>query len=154
MDSKVPSNPLTISRNEFRPNPNPKAWYALFAGNVTQADLENALKATQLNNKDTYAMHTLGCVYAELGKTKEAREMLIQAMDLENLDEPTPPYWYAFGRIAEQYGLRETASADYARVPKPKRASEVPGSSYRLAYLRSQAMNADAKGATKAGGMN
>src|SRR5260370_3085257 len=23
MDSKVPSNPLTISRNEFRPNPNP-----------------------------------------------------------------------------------------------------------------------------------
>lgn len=133
---------------------NNAAWYALFAGNVTQADLDNAVKATQLNNKDTYAMHTLGCVYAELGKTKESREVLIQAMDVENLDDPTPPYWYAFGRIAEQCGLRETAAADYDRVPKPKRASEVPGSSYRLAFIRSQAMNSTAKSATKTGGTN
>jgi len=38
-------------------------------------------------------------VYAEIGKTKEAREILIQAMDLLNLDEPESNYWYGSGGL-------------------------------------------------------
>jgi hypothetical protein len=81
-------------------------------------------------------LHTLGCVYAEMGNTKEAREVLIQAMDALKLDEPEDNSWYAFGRIAEQYGETSVAAADYKRIKKPKQAAEIAGSSYRLAQLR------------------
>ena len=118
------------------------AWHALYLGRIDPSDLEYALKATQLSQNNPSILHTLGCVYAEMGKTKEAREVLIQAMDQEGLDEPNPAFWYAFGRIAEQYGIREAAIADYARVTKPNQAIEIPDSSYRLAQLRLQAVRA------------
>lgn len=104
------------------------------------ADAGDAIKATQLSQNNASNLHTLGCLYAEVGKTKEAREVLVQAMDLLNLDEPDSNYWYAFGRIAEQYGENQVAAADYARVTKPKQASQIPGSSYRLAQIRLKAM--------------
>ena len=89
-----------------------------------------------MSQNDGYNLHTLGCIYAEIGKTKEAREILIQAMEVENLEEPDSAFWYAFGRIAEQYGLRETALADYAKVTKPKETAKMPDSTYRLAAIR------------------
>ena len=66
--------------------------------------------------------------------------MLVQAMDSLNLDEPNDNYWYAFGRIAEQYGERATALAIYARVAKPERSEEIGYSSYHLAQVRLQAL--------------
>ena len=57
-------------------------------------------------------------------------------MDLLALDEPNSDYWYAFGRIAEQYGEQETAMANYARVTKPEKTIAIPSSSYRLAQNR------------------
>lgn len=116
------------------------AWLSLFVGKVESADIEDALKATQLSQNNASYLHTLGCIYAEVGKTKEAREVLVQAMDSLNLDEPDDNYWYAFGRIAEQYGERDAAIADYARVTKPKRPIEIPDSSYRLAQIRLQTL--------------
>jgi transglutaminase-like putative cysteine protease/Flp pilus assembly protein TadD len=118
------------------------AWISLFAPKVDPSDVEAALKATQLSNNNTSFSHTLGCLYAELGKTKEAREVLVQSMDSLRLDEPDPNYWYAFGRIAEQYGERDVAITDYNRVTKPKRPIEIPDSTYRLAQLRLQALHA------------
>ena len=93
-----------------------------------------------MSNNNASILHTLGCVYAEVGKTKEAREVLVQAMDALNLDEPDDNYWYAFGRIAEQYGEYETARNDYMRVTKPKKALDIHDSSYRLAQIRLAAM--------------
>ncbi len=116
------------------------AWLSLFAAKVQGSDIEDALRATQLSQNNASILHTLGCVYAEVGKTKEAREVLVQAMDSLNLDEPDDNYWYAFGRIAEQYGERDTAIADYSRVTKPKRPIEIPDSSYRLTQIRLQAL--------------
>jgi predicted Zn-dependent protease len=116
------------------------AWYALFTGKVEQRDLEAATKGAQLSQNSPSILHTLGCVYAELGKAKEAREVLIQAMDQLFLDEPDPNYWYALGRIAEQDGENEVAAVDYRQVKKPKKAAEVPGSSYKLAQIRIAAM--------------
>jgi tetratricopeptide (TPR) repeat protein len=112
------------------------AWNSLFTGKVDQEDLTDATRAVSLSQNNTSEMHTLGCVYAELGKTKEAREVLIQAMNRLNLDAPDSNYWYAFGRIAEQYGEIETAKADYSKVTKPARPMELPDSSYRLAQYR------------------
>jgi len=63
-------------------------------------------------------------------------------MDLQNLDEPDSSYWYAFGRIAEQYGETETAAADYAKVTKPKNGYQLPDSTYQLAQTRLKVMQA------------
>jgi tetratricopeptide (TPR) repeat protein len=117
------------------------AWAALFTGKVEQADLDAATKSSQLTQNNSPAvLHTLGCVYAEIGKTKEAREVLIQAMDLLGLDELESNYWYAFGRIAEQYGEMEAATSDYGHVKKPPIPAQEPSSSYRLAQNRLAAL--------------
>lgn len=118
------------------------AWHSLFTGKVVASDVEAALKSTELSSKSADTLHTLGCIYAEIGKTKEAREVLVQAMDSLGLDEPDENYWYAFGRIAEQYGEREAALADYARVARPKDIVDLPSSSYALAQIRLKAMHA------------
>jgi tetratricopeptide (TPR) repeat protein len=119
------------------------AWLSLFTGKVESADLENALKGAELSKNAPGILHTLGCVYAEVGKTKQAREVLIQAMDALNLDEPDENYWYAFGRIAEQYGEREVALANYARVTKPKKEYQLAESSYQLAQIRLELLRAN-----------
>jgi tetratricopeptide (TPR) repeat protein len=116
------------------------AWLTLFFERPQGPDVESALKSSQMRQDSSYTLHTLGCLYAEAGKTKEAYDVLIQAMDLRNLDEPNPDFWYAFGRIAEQYGERDIALSDYAKVTKPKRAIEIPDSSYRLAQIRLKAL--------------
>ena len=126
------------------------AWHTLFTGTTTQEDLDYAVKSTRLDPNNAGHLHTLGCVYAELGKTKEAREVLIQAMDLLNLDEPDANYWYGLGRIAEQYGEIEIAAADYGKAEKPKRVVEIASSSYRLAQMRLQAMKSQGHQAEKA----
>ncbi|MGH9740788.1 MAG: tetratricopeptide repeat protein, partial [Candidatus Acidiferrum sp.] len=63
------------------------AWNALFTPKVEQPDVDAAVKSAQLSqNNAAGILHTLGCVYAAVGKTKEAREILIQAMDQLDLD--------------------------------------------------------------------
>jgi len=62
-------------------------------------------------------------------------------MDILHLDEPDGNYWYAFGRIAEQFGLRDVATADYKRIDSPKKPWMIPGSSYQLAQLRLKSMS-------------
>jgi hypothetical protein len=75
-----------------------------------------------------------------VGKAKEAHDLLLRSMDELNLDEPNDDYWYALGRIAEQYGEREIALADYRKLEKPKEPLAVPTSSYRLAQMRLKAL--------------
>jgi transglutaminase-like putative cysteine protease/tetratricopeptide (TPR) repeat protein len=123
---------------------NSVAWDALFTGKIAASDIEAAIKGAQLSNNSAGILHTLGCMYAEVGKTKEAREVLVQAMDKMDLDEPNDDFWYAFGRIAEQYGEKETAMRIYKHVEKPKRAVGVPGSSYQLAQMRLATMEKSA----------
>ncbi len=124
---------------------NGQAWETLFFNRAEGPDIETAIKATQSSQNNPNILHTLACLYAEAGKTKEAREVLIQAMDIKSLDEPNPDYWYALGRIAEQYGEREVALSDYAKVTKPKEAIQIPDSSYRLAQNRLKAIEASSQ---------
>ncbi len=120
---------------------NSMAWFALYTGKVDQADVATATKATQMDQNSAAILHTLACVYAETGKTKEAHDLLLRAMDELNLDEPDDDYWYAFGRIAEQYGERDVAISDYRKLAKPKDAMLISTSSYQLAQNRTKAMS-------------
>jgi len=118
------------------------AWNALFTRKVNQDDLDAATKsAQQTQNRDAAVLHTLGCMYAEMGKTREAREILVQAMGMLGLDELDSDFGYAFGRIAEQYGELDVAKADYLQAKKPSRPLQIPGSSYSLAQKRLAVMH-------------
>jgi len=130
---------------------NSTAWFSLFTGKVQDSDIANAIKSTQLAKDNPHILHTLACLYAETGKTKEARELLLRAMDDLNLDEPNDDFWYAFGRIAEQYGERDIAIADYRKLEKPKFALEIPTSSYTLAQMRLKALGVGGAEQTAAG---
>ena len=121
---------------------NEDAWLALYTGHVDDKDIATGIKATQLAKDNPHILHTLACLYAEAGKTKEARDLLIRSMDQLNLDEPNDDYWYAFGRIAEQYGERDIAIADYRKLQKPKQLLSIPSSSWELAQMRLKALNA------------
>jgi tetratricopeptide (TPR) repeat protein len=120
------------------------AWHSLFFDRAGGPDVDAALKAVELGQNNPSHLHTLGCVYAAAGKPKEARAVLLQAMDLLGLDEPNPDYWYALGLNTEQYGLHEIALSDYAKVAKPREALKVPGSSYHLAQARMRVIRASA----------
>jgi transglutaminase-like putative cysteine protease/Flp pilus assembly protein TadD len=128
---------------------NSSAWFALFTGKVTDADIDMAIKSTQMAKDNPSILHTLACLYAEAGKTKEAHDLLLRGMDDLNLDEPNDDYWYAFGRIAEQYGERDIAIADYRKLEKPKEALVFATSTYRLAQTRLKALGADGAVASK-----
>jgi hypothetical protein len=95
---------------------------ALFTGKIAASDIEAAIKGAQLTNNFAGILHTLGCVYAKVRKTKEARGVLGQAMDKINLDETDEDFWYAFGRIADQYGEKEIAMRIYGLAEKPRDA--------------------------------
>ena len=90
-------------------------------------------------------LHTLACLYAVTGKPNDARELLLRAMDDLNLDEPRDEYWYAFGLIAEQYGERDIAIADYRKLQKPKFVLALADSTYQLAQMRLKALGASAQ---------
>jgi len=122
---------------------NNETWYALFSGKVDQADIAKAIRATEMQKDAPAILHTLACLYAEVGNTKDAREVLLRAMDDWNLDEPNDEVWYVLGRIAEQYGEREIAIADYRKLEKPKEPLGIPTSTWRLAQMRLKAMGAE-----------
>ncbi|HET7106540.1 MAG TPA: DUF3857 domain-containing protein [Candidatus Acidoferrum sp.] len=119
---------------------NSASWYGLFTGDKDDLDVTSATKSLQLSQNNAGTLHTLGCVYAAQGKTKEARDVFLQAMDLLNMEEPDPNYWFGFGSIAEQYGELTAAAEDYRQVTKPADRMNIPGSSYRLAQMRLAAM--------------
>ena len=125
---------------------NASAWFALFSGKVEQADIDASIKSTQMAKDNPSYLHTLACLYAETGKTKEAHDLLLRGMDELRLDEPNDDYWYALGLIAEQYGEREIAIADYRKLKKPKEVWNIPDSSYSLAQMRLKALGAEAAG--------
>jgi tetratricopeptide (TPR) repeat protein len=128
---------------------NNEAWYSLFTGKVDQDDIAKAIRATEMEKEAPGILHTLAALYAEAGNTKDAREVLLRAMDDWNLDEPNDEVWYVLGRIAEQYGEREIAIADYHRLKKPKDVITLPTSTWQLAQMRLKIMGADTPQPTK-----
>jgi tetratricopeptide (TPR) repeat protein len=124
---------------------NQYTWDALFVGKVTEDDVSLLQRIITEKSDSSYAeIHTLACLYAEIGKTKEARELLLQAMDSGGLDEPNEAIWYGFGRIAEDYGLEAVALSLYQRVGKTPEA-ELSSSTYNLARMRERLISSGAR---------
>ncbi|HLY97901.1 MAG TPA: DUF3857 domain-containing protein [Candidatus Angelobacter sp.] len=116
------------------------AWYALSLGKPPDQDaIDAAQRASQMSKNDSFGiLHTLACLYAEAGKTTQAHELLLKAIEAAHEDEPNSEIWFGFGKIAEQYGELDAARALYGRMEKPK--TIYPGSSYVLAQQRLAAL--------------
>ncbi len=120
------------------------AWFALALSTpIDQEAIDTALRATDLRKNSFAIQHTLGCVYAQAGKTSQARELLLKAMDDSHQEEPNSEIWFGFGLIAEQYGILDAAQKMFARVEKPK--SEYPASSYALAQQHLTSLKSSTK---------
>lgn len=117
------------------------AWYSLFRGPVDADALQAAQRSVLMSHSSSpYALHTLASLYAEVGKTREARQVLLQAMDVKGVEEPEADHWYVCGRIAEQFGVREAAVADYRKLKPPDAADASPVATYLLAQARLKAL--------------
>ena len=127
------------------------AWDALFIpGKVDQDALDAAHRSNDLTKNSNFAiLHTLACLYAATGKTKEARELLLKAMEEGGLGEPDSAIWLGLATIAEQYGEIEAARAMYARVEKP--TNDSANSNYALAQIHLAALQNGATSAKAAG---
>lgn len=110
------------------------AWTALLLGQVDTAAVEDAQRAASLSGyNQANVVHTLATLYAEVGKGPEARQLLLKSLELRGTDTLAPYDWYVVGRIAEGYGLTDTARAAYAKAKSPKPA---PDSVDGLAQVR------------------
>jgi hypothetical protein len=76
-----------------------------------------------------------------VGRTAEARQLLLQAMSVAGLEEPDSSIWYGFGRIYEQYGLNDAAIGAYRRVEMPAGNLD-PADTFVLAQSRLAALRA------------
>jgi tetratricopeptide (TPR) repeat protein len=111
---------------------NSHAWAALFA----QRDLEKAVEEARqaVSSVPGYAaLNTLAVLYAEQGKTSEARDTLLKSIDARGEEDLNGPDWYVLGRLAENYGVNEAAVEAYQKVSKPEKPA---ASSYQLAQKR------------------
>lgn len=128
------------------------AWYALLLpGPIEQETIDMAQRAKELSKNANFAvLHTLACVDAQAGKTSQARDLLLKAMEALHIEEPNVEVWFGFGLIAEQYGVLEAAENLYGRVEKPK--ADNPGTSYVIAQRHLTALRSIADGSAKPAG--
>jgi predicted Zn-dependent protease len=132
------------------PDWNNTAWAYLMANRVTPEAIDFAQKGVYATQSSAFGtLHTLAALYAEVGKTTEAREVILQAMDVAGQDEPEDNSWYVFGRIDEQYGITSDAAAAYGRVTKPVTDDGLPATVWALAQRRLVALKSDDRSAPK-----
>ncbi len=113
------------------------AWHNLVLGESDERTIALARTAANFGGQPHPAeMHTLAALCAEAGKTTEAREIILRAMELRDSDEPRPEDWYVFGRLAEQYGVPEAAVPAYKRVARPEQDPDRIDSTWALARRR------------------
>jgi len=116
---------------------NSLAWLSLFDGPVDQDALHAAQQANLLTKSNNFSiMHTLACLYADMGKTEDARQLLLQGMKADAIDTPDSAVWFAFGMIYEQYGLPDAATAAYRKVEKQPDDISAAEDTYVLAQQR------------------
>lgn len=95
------------------------AWNALLADLPLDKAIERSRRAVELTGRSEWSyLHTLAALHAEADQPAEARQVIVEGMAVSGHDQPQAEDWYVFGRIAEDYGLREAALSAYARGPE------------------------------------
>lgn len=131
----------TANANDY----NMYGWTSLFDSKVDDDAIKAARQATMLTKSQSFAeLHTLACLYAEAGKTSEARDLLLKAMEASNIAMPNPEIWFGFGRIYEQFGVNDAAIKAYEQIEKP-RGRIGTSSTYVLAQSRLKALKESPK---------
>jgi Flp pilus assembly protein TadD len=122
------------------------AWLQLFEKSTSEKAAEDAQQAVTMSGGAAWGiLHTQAAIFAELGKPTEARQIILQTMDIAGREEPSSEDWYVFGRIAETYGESGAAIAAYRKVEQPKSPEALPLSTYTLAQKRLKALSVSAK---------
>jgi tetratricopeptide (TPR) repeat protein len=123
---------------------NQLAWAELCSGHVTPKTIETAQDAVKMDKALNFAtLHTLASIYAETGKTAEARQVILHAMEVAGIQKVDGSSWYVLGKIAEEYGRPDAAIAAYGRVEKPESEIESGGSTWALTQQRLATLHAD-----------
>jgi tetratricopeptide (TPR) repeat protein/transglutaminase-like putative cysteine protease len=123
------------------------AWQGLFRGGVDDKTVEMGQRAVTLDEyKNPSSLHTLACLYAELGRTAEAYQLILQTLEVAGT-APKSDEWYVFGRLAEHYGLPDAARRYYARVEPVKAGGAEAISTHTLAQQRLAALGPEGKAA-------
>jgi tetratricopeptide (TPR) repeat protein len=129
------------------------AWLRLCRGDVGDQTLAAAERGVELTRRRNAAvLHTLASVLAERDRAEQAREVLVEALeqreDLEVMDMDA----YVLGRIAETFGLADSARGLYAGMRKPAER-ELLLSSWTLAQRRAARLPAGTASAKTAPGV-
>ena len=111
---------------------NSLAWLGLFTG-ATDEHVKFALRALEAG-RNAARLHTLACLYAQLGRIDEAGKTLAELRALRPKRELLPHDRYIVGRIAEHLGFKKVAIEAYGLVERPKGTD--PTSTYALAQGR------------------
>jgi tetratricopeptide (TPR) repeat protein len=119
---------------------NEYAWISLFMEELEEKAVEAGRRAVLLSNsRNAATLHTLASIYAGLGRTSEARELILNSLEVAGREIPASHDWYVFGRIAEQYGEKEAAVRAYNKVEAPSDNELL--STYELAQKRLKFLN-------------
>lgn len=133
-EAKALRSELMTSAPGWAANHNNAAWLGMFAG-PSQQDVDHALKALELE-RSPGSLHTLGCLYAELGWLDKAGKTLVELRGLREGRVLEPQDWYIVGRVAEHLGFLDEAKRAYNEVNKPEHVLRT--STYSLAQRRLQ----------------
>lgn len=97
------------------------AWIALFRNSALEQAIQDAVKANELTQyRSARLLCTLAALYAEIGRTRESHECLCKSLEARTTVQLDSKDWYVIGRVAEQYGLQESAAEAYRRVVPPE----------------------------------
>lgn len=130
---------------------NQLAWMLLERGRVDEKTVGYGQRAATLSNYGSPAsLHTLASLYADMGKTAEAYQVILQSLAAKVDEAPESHDWYVFGRLAESYGLPDVARGYYKKVTPPKSPEDEPMSTHALAARRLAALGEGKKGQEKA----
>jgi len=126
----------TVASSEALPNDyNEHAWLALFAKGDLEKAVDEARRASSLQPQNYAFLNTLATLYAEQGRSAEARDMLLKSLVAFGDEDVRGADWYVVGRIAENYGINDIAKDAYGRVTKPENPAERV-SAWELAQTR------------------
>ncbi|MFL6289882.1 MAG: DUF3857 domain-containing protein [Thermoanaerobaculia bacterium] len=128
---------------------NSLAWNALLRGKADERAVELAQRAAALQKYGrSSSLHTLASLYAEMGKTAESYQLILQALTA-GARSPESDDWYVFGRLAEHYGLPDAARRYYARVEPAEPGQMEFVSTHRLAQKRLAVLGPEPKEAKR-----
>lgn len=111
------------------------AWAYLFTDEDVEEALDYALQATQGKDVSRAALHTVACIYAELGMSADAMDALERSIGNDLVKKLDGDDYYVIALVMETMGLNDYAIKYYQKVEEPEYKTD-NSSTYNLAQKR------------------